>query len=122
MDKPKAIFITTPSGPNFYKNLFTGEVEVKVSSFEILSESNDLPMPVFGEQEYPEEEKTGLYYVVKDKLDKLQKAMNYPIDITNQGDGSMIEGILIKFDRSNKISGEDMKICNELWKMYRGKR
>ncbi len=74
------------------------------------------------EQEYPEEEKTGLYYVVKDKLDKLQKAMNYPIDITNQGDGSMIEGILIKFDRSNKISGEDMKICNELWKMYRGKR
>ena len=98
MNKPKAIFITTPSGPNFY-NHTTGF-----------------------EQEYPEEEKTGLYYVVKDKLDKLQKAMNYPIDITNQGDGSMIEGILIKFDRSNKISGEDMKICNELWKMYRGKR
>ncbi len=37
------------------KDLFTGEVEVKVSSFEILSESKDLPMPVFGEQEYPEE-------------------------------------------------------------------
>ncbi len=37
------------------KELFTGEVEVKVSSFEILSESKDLPMPVFGEQEYPEE-------------------------------------------------------------------
>ncbi len=37
------------------KNLPTGEVEVKVSSFEILSESKDLPMPVFGEQGYPEE-------------------------------------------------------------------
>lgn len=37
------------------KELVTGEVEVKVSSFEILSESKDLPMPVFGEQDYPEE-------------------------------------------------------------------
>ena len=37
------------------KDLFTGEVEIKVSSFEILSESKDLPMPVFGEQNYPEE-------------------------------------------------------------------
>ena len=37
------------------KDLFTGEVEIKVSSFDILSESKDLPMPVFGEQDYPEE-------------------------------------------------------------------
>ena len=37
------------------KDLFTGEVEIKVSSFYILSESKDLPMPVFGEQDYPEE-------------------------------------------------------------------
>ncbi len=37
------------------KDLFTGEVEVQVSSFEVLSESIDLPMPVFGEQDYPEE-------------------------------------------------------------------
>jgi aspartyl-tRNA synthetase len=37
------------------KDLFTGEVEIKVSSFEILSEAKDLPMPVFGEQNYPEE-------------------------------------------------------------------
>ena len=37
------------------KELFTGEVEVKISIFEILSESQDLPMPVFGEQDYPEE-------------------------------------------------------------------
>ena len=37
------------------KDLFTGKIEVTVSFFEVLSESNDLPMPVFGEQEYPEE-------------------------------------------------------------------
>jgi len=33
----------------------TGEVEIKISSFQILSHANDLPMPVFGEQNYPEE-------------------------------------------------------------------
>ena len=37
------------------KDLFTGEVEIKIFSFEVLSESKDLPMPVFGEQNYPEE-------------------------------------------------------------------
>ncbi len=37
------------------KDLSTGEVEIKVTSFEILSEAEDLPMPVFGDQEYPEE-------------------------------------------------------------------
>ncbi len=37
------------------KDLFTGEVELQVSQFETLSESKDLPMPVFGEQDYPEE-------------------------------------------------------------------
>ncbi len=37
------------------KDLSTGEIEIKISSFEILSEANELPMPVFGEQDYPEE-------------------------------------------------------------------
>ena len=37
------------------KELFTGDVEIQVSLFEILSEAKDLPMPVFGEQNYPEE-------------------------------------------------------------------
>ena len=43
------------SSETINKDLFTGEVEVKISSFEILSEAKDLPMPVFGEQDYPEE-------------------------------------------------------------------
>ena len=37
------------------KELETGMIEVKINGFEILSSANDLPMPVFGEQNYPEE-------------------------------------------------------------------
>jgi aspartyl-tRNA synthetase len=33
----------------------TGEVEVRVAGLEVLSEAAELPMPVFGDQEYPEE-------------------------------------------------------------------
>jgi len=47
--------VVNRSSDSANKELLTGEVEIKVVSFEILSESNDLPMPVFGEQEYPEE-------------------------------------------------------------------
>jgi aspartyl-tRNA synthetase len=35
--------------------LSTGKVEVNIKSVKILSASKDLPMPVFGEQEYPED-------------------------------------------------------------------
>ena len=37
------------------KELSTGEIEIVISSFEVLSLAKDLPMPVFGEQDYPEE-------------------------------------------------------------------
>tara|TARA_Y100000590_G_scaffold48297_1_gene51201 strand:- start:2108 stop:3901 length:1794 start_codon:yes stop_codon:yes gene_type:complete len=47
--------VVSRSAETINKDLSTGEVEVKVASIEILSESNDLPMPVFGEQDYPEE-------------------------------------------------------------------
>jgi len=43
------------SSETINKDLFTGEVELKISSFEVLSEAKDLPMPVFGEQDYPED-------------------------------------------------------------------
>jgi aspartyl-tRNA synthetase len=36
-------------------DLPTGEVEVFASAIEILSEAKELPLPVFGEQEYPED-------------------------------------------------------------------
>ena len=43
------------SADTINKSLFTGEIEIAISSFELLSASKDLPMPVFGEQDYPEE-------------------------------------------------------------------
>ena len=36
-------------------NLPTGEVEVRVKSLDVLSEAKELPLPVFGEPDYPEE-------------------------------------------------------------------
>ena len=36
-------------------DLKTGMIEVNIESIEILSEAKDLPMPVFGEQDYPED-------------------------------------------------------------------
>jgi aspartyl-tRNA synthetase len=37
------------------KDLKTGRIEINIDNIEILSEAKDLPMPVFGEQEYPED-------------------------------------------------------------------
>ncbi len=36
-------------------DLKTGKIEVSIDSVEVLSDSKELPMPVFGEQDYPEE-------------------------------------------------------------------
>ena len=37
------------------KEIPTGEIEVQVSSFEILGKTKELPLPVFSDQEYAEE-------------------------------------------------------------------
>ncbi len=37
------------------KELKTGMIEVKIENIKVLSEAKELPMPVFGEQDYPEE-------------------------------------------------------------------
>ena len=36
-------------------NLPTGEIEIRIASFEVLSEADELPLPVFGEPDYPED-------------------------------------------------------------------
>ena len=37
------------------KDLKSGKIEVKIESIEVLSEAKELPIPVFGEQDYPED-------------------------------------------------------------------
>ena len=37
------------------ENLETGKIEVVIENIQILSSANELPMPVFGDQEYPED-------------------------------------------------------------------
>jgi len=37
------------------KDLKTGKIEINIESINVLSEANELPMPVFGEQDYPED-------------------------------------------------------------------
>ena len=36
-------------------DLKTGKIEVSIKSVEILSNAKELPIPVFGEQDYPED-------------------------------------------------------------------
>ncbi len=45
------------------KNLSTGEIEIFIREIEVLGEAKELPMPVFGEQEYPEETRLKYRYL-----------------------------------------------------------
>jgi aspartyl-tRNA synthetase len=47
--------VVARSADTINANLATGEVEVRVKAVEVLSEAAELPLPVFGEPDYPEE-------------------------------------------------------------------
>jgi aspartyl-tRNA synthetase len=47
--------VVARTGDTINPNLSTGEIEVRVRAVEVLSEAAELPLPVFGEPEYPEE-------------------------------------------------------------------
>ena len=62
------------------KKIPTGEIEVFINELKVLGQSEELPLPVFGEQEYPEE--TRLKYRFLDlRREKLQKNMILRSDI-----------------------------------------
>ena len=54
-------------------------IEVKIKDFEILSSAHELPMPVFGEQDYPEE--TRLRYRF---IDLRRKEMHRNIELRSK--------------------------------------
>jgi aspartyl-tRNA synthetase len=47
--------VVARSAETINPHLATGEVEIRISSLDVLSEAEELPLPVFGEPEYPEE-------------------------------------------------------------------
>jgi aspartyl-tRNA synthetase len=47
--------VVARSGETINPNLPTGEVEVRIKGLDVLSEAKELPLPVFGEPDYPEE-------------------------------------------------------------------
>ncbi|MEI9963564.1 MAG: aspartate--tRNA ligase [Caulobacteraceae bacterium] len=47
--------VVARTGDTINPNLPTGEIEVRVSALAVLSEAAELPVPVFGEPDYPEE-------------------------------------------------------------------
>ena len=47
--------VVNRSSETINKDISTGEIEVKISNFEILGSCKELPMPIFSDQEYSEE-------------------------------------------------------------------
>src|SRR3954451_10118168 len=47
--------VVARSADTINPNLPTGEIEVRVGELQVLSEAAELPLPVFGEPDYPEE-------------------------------------------------------------------
>ena len=52
-------------------DLKTGKIEISIQSVEVLSNANELPMPVFGEQDYPEDIR--LKYILDLRRDEMHK-------------------------------------------------
>jgi len=74
-------------------------------------------------------EEAGLYYRIKNNLDDLLGIMKtYKVivgfDLPDaekmwEMDMAMVDRLLLKFEKDNKISGEDMKIANDLYRRYK---
>ncbi len=64
--------VVARAGDTVNANMPTGEVEIRISALDVLSEAEELPLPVFGDQVYPEE--TRLKYRFLDlRRDKIHR-------------------------------------------------
>ena len=62
--------------------LSTGKIEINIQSIKILSESKDLPMPVFGEQDYPEDIRLKYRFLC---ISSLRKSKNLYFNLISSG-------------------------------------
>ena len=58
--KPESVLkvigkVVQRSGETENKDLETGKIEISINDIEVLSSAKELPLPVFGEQDYPED-------------------------------------------------------------------
>ena len=78
------------------KELKTGFVEVKIKDFEILSSAKELPMPVFGEQEYPEDIRLK-YRFIDLRREEMHSNIKLRSDVISFIRSKMIENNFLEF-------------------------
>ncbi len=67
------------SNETINKELKTGSIEIKISDFEILSLAEELPMPVFGDHDYPEDIRLKYRFI-----DLRRKEMHHNIELRSK--------------------------------------
>ncbi len=67
------------SNETINKDLKTGSIEIKVKNFEVLSLAKELPMPVFGDQDYPEDIRLKYRFI-----DLRRKEMHHNIELRSK--------------------------------------
>ncbi len=78
------------------KELKTGFIEVKIKDFEILSSAKELPMPVFGEQEYPEDIRLK-YRFIDLRREEMHSNIKLRSDVISFIRSKMIENNFLEF-------------------------
>ncbi len=78
------------------KELKTGLIEIKIKELEILSHANELPMPVFGEQEYPEDIRLK-YRFIDLRRKEMHENIKLRSDVINFLRKKMIENNFLEF-------------------------
>ncbi len=78
------------------KELKTGFVEVIIKDFEILSSAKELPMPVFGEQEYPEDIRLK-YRFIDLRREEMHSNIKLRSDVISFIRSKMIENNFLEF-------------------------
>ena len=78
------------------KELKTGMIEVKIENIEVLSEAKELPLPVFGEQNYPEEIRLK-YRFIDLRRNEMHKNINLRSKILEYIRSKMYENNFLEF-------------------------